>query len=423
MKVNKLNKLPKEYLELLKQIGEIAENNNYRAFVVGGVVRDLFLCRKNFDLDIVIEGDGVDFAKKLSREFKAKITKHDRFNTAVLVLPDGLKIDIATARKETYGHPGALPKVTPGRIIDDLYRRDFSINAMAIDITSAEFGILIDFFDGLNDLKDKKIKALHDLSFIDDPTRILRAIRFEQRFKFNIEQQTQELLKQAIKKRAFDTVKPQRIWQELYLILNENKPKRYIQRLSKICGLSFIHPKLRADRGMFRSFDSIEKLVGRKKFASGDDFEVWILYFMALTERLKLSEVKKVSEKFNIKRQEKKKIYSYKNINKNLFNFLERKNLRPSQIYVVLQPLSYEALCLLKIKTKNKIAKKRIDDFLNIYCKIRLSINGHDLNQLGVKFDNRFKNILDKTFYKKLDGELQSKSEELTYARKLIKSL
>ncbi|MBM3252498.1 MAG: hypothetical protein FJZ11_06970, partial [Candidatus Omnitrophica bacterium] len=193
MKVNKLDKLPRARLNLLRQIGEFAQENNYLAFVVGGVVRDLYLSRKNLDLDIVIEGDGIDFARKLSKKFNAEITKHERFNTAVLILPNGMKIDIAMARKEVYEYPGALPKVSPGRIIDDLHRRDFSINAMAIDITPGGFGTLIDFFDGLKDLKDKKIKVLHDSSFIDDPTRILRAIRFEQRFKFNLDEQTFDL--------------------------------------------------------------------------------------------------------------------------------------------------------------------------------------------------------------------------------------
>ncbi|MFH1655125.1 MAG: hypothetical protein ABH954_00750 [Candidatus Omnitrophota bacterium] len=423
MRVNKLDKLPKEILGLLRRFGRLAEENGYLAFVVGGVVRDLFLGRKNFDFDIVIEGDGIDFAKKISKEFKAELTKHERFNTAVLVMPSGLKIDVATARKEVYGHPGALPEVTAGRIIDDLYRRDFSINAMAIDITPGGFGTLIDFFDGLKDLRDKKIKVLHDLSFIDDPTRVLRAIRFEQRFKFKIEGDSFDLIKQAIRKRVFETVKPPRIWQELYLVLNEAKPKSYIQRLAKVCGLYFIHPKLKIDRNIFRLFDAIERSSGRTNIVSCDDFKFWIIYFMALTDRLKLIEIKKLAEKFNLKRNEKKKIYSYKNVNKNLFEFLGKQKLRQSQVYIVLEPLSYEALLLLKIKAKNQIAKKRIGVFLNIYNKTKLSINGHDLKLLGVKLDNRFKNVLDKVFYKKLDGGLETKKEELAYASRLIKNL
>jgi len=425
MKVNKLDKLPRARLNLLRQIGEFAQENNYLAFVVGGVVRDLYLSRKNLDLDIVIEGDGIDFARKLSKKFNAEITKHERFNTAVLILPNGMKIDIAMARKEVYEYPGALPKVSPGRIIDDLHRRDFSINAMAIDITPGGFGTLIDFFDGLKDLKDKKIKVLHDSSFIDDPTRILRAIRFEQRFKFNLDQQTFDLMKKAIKQRAFDSVKPPRIWQELYLILNENKPKKYILRLNKICGLHFVHPRLRVEKYSLGLFDSIDKFLtlSKESYLRSNDIEAWLMYFMALTEKLKLSEIKSLAEKFNLTKQEKKKLYSYKNINKSLFVFLEKQNLRPSQIYIVLKPLSYEALLLLKMKLKTKIAKKRINDFLKFYNKIRLSINGHDLNALGVKLDETFKNILDRVFYAKLDGEIRSKQEEINYAEELVRNL
>ena len=187
MLVNNLENLPQDILRLFRQIGKIAQENNCRVYIVGGMIRDLYLGRENFDFDIVVEGDGIALAKKLADKFKAKLVDHEKFATAVLFVPNGIKIDIATARKETYEHPGALPNVVPGNIEDDLSRRDFSINAMAASLNPEDFGELIDFFDGLSDLKKKEIKVLHDLSFIDDPTRILRAIRFEQRLKFKIE--------------------------------------------------------------------------------------------------------------------------------------------------------------------------------------------------------------------------------------------
>lgn len=425
MYISNLEILPNKFVKLLKQIGELAENNDCRAFVVGGVVRDILLNRQNLDFDIVVEGDGLDFAKKLSRKLKAQLVQHERFYTSTLTIKNNLKIDIATARAEFYEHPGALPAVTPGKIEDDLSRRDFSINAMAFDLNPGNFGHLLDCFDGLGDLKNKKIRVLHELSFIDDPTRILRAIRFEQRFKFKIEDDTFKLIKQALAKKCFDTVKPPRIWQELVLILKENKPKKYILRLSKVSSLDFISSKLKVDKETIMLFDSMDKILKlyNDKYPKQEQPQKWFMYFMALIEELKLSEIKDILDKFNLSKKDRDKIYSYKNINKNLIDFLERDNLKPSQIYIVLEPLSTEAIVLLRLKLKNKIAKKRIDEFLNVYSQINLRINGDDINELGVKLDNRFKEILDKVFYKKIDGELKSKYDELEYAKELIEQL
>lgn len=422
MLVKNLNNLPQDILRLFRQIGKIAQENNYRVFVVGGVIRDLYLGRENFDFDIVVEGDGIALAKKLAEKFKAKLVDHEKFCTAVLFMPNGIKIDITTARKETYENPGALPKVTPGSMEDDLSRRDFSINAMAASLNPEDFGELIDFFDGLNDLKKKEIRALHDLSFIDDPTRILRAIRFEQRFNFKVEEHSLKLIKEALKRRAFETIKPSRIWRELILILYEKSPKKYFMRIAGVCGLKFIHPKLRLNKDTLRLFDSVGKLLASydKLYPLNDPIEGWFVYFMALTDMLNRNEIKYVAERFNLKKEERDKLYSYKDLNSNLFNFLSKNTLSPSQIYIVLEKLSYETILILRAKTDNKLAKKRIDDFLNIYDKVKLSINGDYLSELGASLDSQFKKILDKIFYKKLDGLLQTKEEEIQYARKLI---
>lgn len=425
MLVKNLNNLPADVLRLFRQIGKIAHQNNCRVFVVGGVIRDLYLGRENFDFDIVVETEGINFANKLAAKFKAKLIDHERFHTAVLFMPNGLKIDLATARKETYEYPGSLPNVIPGSIEDDLYRRDFTINAMAMSLNPEDFGELIDFFDGLNDLKNKQIRALHDLSFIDDPTRILRAIRFEQRFKFKIEDRSLGLIKEALKRRAFETVKPPRIWHELILILYEKNPKKYIMRMSELCGLKFIHRRLKLNRYTTKLFDAVEKILNSytKLYPDNEPVDGWFIYFMALTDMLKRNEIKYVAEKFNLKKEERDKLYSYKNINKDFLDFLCKNTLKPSQIYILLEHLSYETILILRAKTDNKLVKKRMDDFLNVYDKVKLNINGNYLNELGVSLDNRFKKILDKIFYEKLDGQLNSKEEEIAYAKQLVKNL
>src|SRR3989338_6390276 len=176
MKIN-LYGLKKEIAALVREIGETADENRLTTYVVGGFVRDLILKRKNLDLDIVVEGDAIGFARAFSKKKHAALTVYEKFGTATLRLPSGLKFDIAMGRKEAYPYSGALPVVAAGFIANDLFRRDFTINAMAVVINPQRFGELIDRFGGLGDLQRKKIRVLHEESFADDPTRILRAVR------------------------------------------------------------------------------------------------------------------------------------------------------------------------------------------------------------------------------------------------------
>ena len=192
------NQLPPPILELLNTIEQVANDQEVKAFLVGGFVRDLLMGRPNFDLDIVIEGDGIHFGKTLAKMLKANWTIHERFGTVSLALPPNRvlpqlhHVDIATARTEYYEYPTALPTVERSSIKKDLYRRDFTINALAIRINQSP-GELLDFFGGRRDLNNKIVRVLHSLSFVEDPTRVFRAIRFEQRFGFQISKETNTL--------------------------------------------------------------------------------------------------------------------------------------------------------------------------------------------------------------------------------------
>ncbi|MFO7604814.1 MAG: CBS domain-containing protein, partial [Desulfurivibrionaceae bacterium] len=246
LKTLMIENLSREIIILLRTIGEVAARNGYAAYAVGGFVRDLLLRKHNLDLDIVVEGDGIEFAEKLAGRLQGQIRTHEKFNTAVVILPDGFKIDIATARLEYYEYPAAMPTVELSSIKLDLYRRDFTINAMAIHLGPESFGTLLDFFNCQNDLKDRRIRILHNLSFVEDPTRILRAIRLEQRMGFAIGKHTERLIKNAVKMNLFASItdsrarilKPNsrtrlgyRIFNELKLILSEKEPLPAIKRL------------------------------------------------------------------------------------------------------------------------------------------------------------------------------------------------
>ncbi|MDO9528018.1 MAG: hypothetical protein Q7J27_02540 [Syntrophales bacterium] len=255
-----LQKLPENITELLISSGRCADDMGFKAFIVGGLVRDLFLNYENHDIDLVVEGEGIRFAEVLAREYGASICCYESFGTAALTFSDGYKLDVATARTEIYEHPSALPKVRPGLIRDDMYRRDFTINALAVGLNPDHFGKLLDFFNARKDIKRKLIRVMHDLSFIDDPTRAFRAVRFEQRFGFRIVKSTEKLIKNLVEGDLFTKLADYRISSELQLILREKDPLPALKRLEELGVLGRIRPRAANNRGIKRLLDKIESV-------------------------------------------------------------------------------------------------------------------------------------------------------------------
>jgi len=229
----------------LTTIGKIGSELNFGVYVVGGFVRDLLLYKKNDDIDIVIEGDGIKFAIEYAKQTDSNLHIYEKFGTAVITMPDNFKIDVASARMEYYKSPAALPTVEMSSIKLDLYRRDFTINTLAINLIPDEFGTLTDFFAGQRDLKDKIIRVIHNLSFVEDPTRIFRAIRFEQRFGFKIGKLTAGLIKNAVKMDFFRKLSGLRVLTELRYILEERHPVRAVIRLSDYNLLQVLHSEVK----------------------------------------------------------------------------------------------------------------------------------------------------------------------------------
>ena len=219
---------------ILHQAGVLASEMGFHAYAVGGMVRDLLLGIHHFDLDIVIEGDGIRFSGNLADRLYAMVKCHERFGTATITFPDQLRVDIATARTEFYERPAVLPRVTPGSIRDDMHRRDFTINALAVSLMPGEFGCLLDFFHGVRDLRERRIRVLHEQSFIDDPTRIFRAVRFEARLGFRMVRSTEQLLVAALSRFILSELEDYRIATELRLILEEPDPARPLKRLADL---------------------------------------------------------------------------------------------------------------------------------------------------------------------------------------------
>ncbi len=236
--------LSPEVHDLLRRAGETASRMGYHSYLVGGMVRDVLLRNPTLDLDLLVEGDGIAFGRRLAKSLKARIRTHRKFGTAKLILPSGQAVDVATARTEWYESPGALPTVESGSLKLDLYRRDFSINALALRLDPGRFGEVVDFFGGQRDLREKTIRVLHNLSFVEDPTRIIRAVRFEQRFGFRIGRHTGELLKSAAGRGYLGKAQGTRLFGELAALLREAHPERGLARLQQLGVLAALHPSL-----------------------------------------------------------------------------------------------------------------------------------------------------------------------------------
>ncbi len=412
--------LPPAVTDVLKTIGQAANEAGFPVYLVGGIVRDLFLRVANLDVDIVVEGDGITFAGMLLRKTGGRMKTHQKFGTAVIVLPDGLKIDIATARLEYYASPAALPTVELSSIKKDLYRRDFTINTLAVRLNEKRYGELIDFFGGLRDIKEKTIRVLHSLSFVEDPTRILRAIRFEQRFDFHMSKHTQNLIKSAVNMKLFDRLTGGRIYAELVLMFSEAEPARILKRMQDFDLLKFIHPKLKATPEQEHLFENIgETLTWFKLLYLDLKIERWFIHVLGLVDVLRQPDVEEVLERLAVPPRVRDRIRKarahYRDV---LYLFYREPRLPASRIYDLLAPLETEALLLMMAKAKKETAKKYVSHYLTYLREVAVTLTGDDLKKLGIPPGPRYRKLLAELRDAKLDGLVKNREEEIEFVRK-----
>ncbi|HYL79904.1 MAG TPA: CBS domain-containing protein, partial [Candidatus Acidoferrum sp.] len=277
------NRLPPRLQSILRLAGAVADELGTKVYAVGGFVRDLLLRHENLDVDLVVEGDGIAYAEVLGRRLPGKVTSHRRFGTAVVGLADGFKIDVATARTEYYEYPAALPTVEHSSIKMDLYRRDFTINTLAVCLNADRYGELLDFFAGQQDLREKALRIIHNLSFVEDPTRILRAVRFEVRFDFHLSRHAEQLIANAVQMGLLAKLSGARLYTELQLILQEARPLAILERLQELGVLTAIHPHLGVDATTARRFRRVgEVLTWYGLLYQGEQPTPWIVYLLTL---------------------------------------------------------------------------------------------------------------------------------------------
>ena len=393
--------LPAELVNFMWMAGEIAHTRGEKIYLVGGVVRDLLLEQANFDLDLVVEGNAIELVQRLRELNQGKITTHPRFNTAKLQW-DKWSVDLATARAETYEKPGALPSVTPSSIDDDLARRDFTINAMAIHLNPGYYGKLVDPHDGRNDLKDKLIRVLHEKSFIDDATRIWRGLRYEQRLDFHLEKKTLALLQRDIA--MLDTISSDRIRYEIECILEEKYPGKVFRRAEELGVLAKLHPSLKGNGWLAEKFDQVRRL-------SAPEPPEMRLHLALLAYPLTSEEAEQFISRLNLAKSLAQTIRDTIAV-KNKMRSLAIPGLSPSNIYHLLDGYSAQALVANSLATESPVASQNIRLFLKKLKDIKISLTGNDLIRMGVVPGPQIGEVLELLHQAKLNGKITTRQDE-----------
>jgi tRNA nucleotidyltransferase (CCA-adding enzyme) len=404
-------RFPAEVYKILVLAGEVAEKMGCNAYLVGGSVRDLLLGQSNLDIDLVIEGDGIRFAKQLGERLKAKMRAHVRFGTANVSTVTGLKLDVATARTEYYESPAALPKVEMSSIKKDLYRRDFTINTLAIALNVRNFGQLIDFFGGQRDLREKTIRVLHNLSFVEDPTRAFRAVRFAERFGFRLSRHTENLIKTAIQMDLFGRLSGARLFDELTLAFEETNPVRTLGRLSSYGLLAVIHKELSFDERLETILSSMyETLAWYDLLYTEEKVDKGLLYLSSLLSGLEEAQLSEALERLAPPRKIKEVILGSQAEAAGILGKLPLQD--PAALYHLLSGKSIEIVLFSMALTKDSRKKKQISQFLVEMRKMRPLLKGGDLKKIGIAEGPLFSKIFRELLDERLRGKIKTEEDE-----------
>lgn len=377
---------------IFEHCSKIASQSNYKLYLIGGMVRDLLLGRKSRDIDITVEGNAIEFAKILEKKANAKILSiHESFGT-VKVEIDGKKVDFASTRSESYPKKGHLPHVDEiGCVLEkDVLRRDFTINSLAMSLNQGDFADLIDYSEGIKDLKNNKIRILHNKSFIDDPTRIIRALKYSTRLGFELDKNTLKLQEEYLNNINYD-MGYKRVKQEIKKTFEEN---------SQVAFDKFIEQgiyKLITKNSFKNIFKNIEKFVNiyHPKYP-------WLVYFGIIAVQTNIKNID---------------LTKYENeVIENTQNFLNANLDSDFELYKSFSTQHIETLIILAVLGK----EKEILHYLNNLRQIKLHINGNDLIKLGFKPSKKFSDIFDVILKEKLKTPHLNKNQELDIAKSLI---
>ena len=414
---------------VLRHLGEIGEELALPIYVVGGFVRDLLLGIENLDIDVTVEGDGILFAESFAVRFGCRCKSHQKFGTAVIVFPDGFKIDVASTRVEYYESPGALPTVERSSLKRDLYRRDFTINTLAIRLNTPEFGVLIDYFGAQRDMQERAIRVLHNLSFVEDPTRVFRAIRFELRLGFHIVRHTENLIKNAVKMNFLEKLGGKRLLTELVLIFREKEPLRAVERLAELGLLRFVHPDLVLAADNRRLLAETQQVVFWFDLLFLERaFEKWVVYFLALCDPLSNEQFRGTCTRLSVGEHYREKLCEMRQKAWEVLKTMEvrtarRGTVERSAIYAWLRDLPVEVLLYMMAKTGSEKVKKAISLYFTQLQGVRPLISGDDLKTMGVPPGPLYGTILETVLTARLNNRVQSREDELRLVSELLRKM
>ncbi len=411
-------RLPPDRLLFIKKAGASAGEAGVRAFIVGGSVRDLLLGFPVRDIDLSVEGDAEEFARRLVAESGGRIVAHGRFKTASIFFRDGSRLDISTARKEKYKRPAELPEVVSSSIYNDLYRRDFTINALAVGINPGIFGELTDCFNGMEDIERKLLRVLHEKSFEDDPTRIFRAVRFVLRLNFKIEEETKKLLFAAVNARLCDNLSGRRLRNEIELLLTETDPPSAADKMREYGIHKSIHPGIRVDA---RTVNSLKKLKHSMFLAENAGppvkFKPWLVCFMAMLRGMEAETLSEISKRLMLSKKEALAVKSLPLAAGKAKTLNSVAKLRPSRVYSLLKDAPPELLVLILSMTGAARAEAVLEKF--IYSMgVKTETTGKDLLGMGFKPGPGIESALDGVLKARIDGKVKNKKEETAFILK-----
>ncbi|MHB1344928.1 MAG: CBS domain-containing protein, partial [Thermoleophilia bacterium] len=402
-------------------------------YLVGGFVRDLLLGKPNADVDFAVEGDGIEFARRLARQLGGRVRAHQKFHTAVVLLPpdsvgDGplppsvgsepFHIDVATTRTEFYDYPAALPSVEHASIRQDLFRRDFTINAMAVSLKGEDLGNVLDFFGGLKDLDAGVIRVLHNLSFIEDPTRIFRAVRYENRYGFRMDGETRALARSCVEMRLVGDLSSARLRDELVALLGESDVAWTLSRLFDLGVARQVHPKLATGERTVELIRNLDQLVSR--FGLADEVVLWRLRLTAVTRNMSHDELFMWLEKLRLRHADRRVVRTSVILGPRLALQLEEEDLGDWDIYRLLRSVPVETVLFSLGRAPAGRGRERLERFLAVLRGQTLQVSGADIVALGAGEGPAVGRVLEELLRRRVEGGIDDREAQLTAARGLM---
>ena len=419
--------LSSDQLRILHLVADAASQSGLPLYIIGGSVRDLILGSAIKDLDLTVEGDAISLAQALGKHHGGKVTAHKKFGTAKWFLPKGLRtessdtLDLISARSETYKHPAALPTVRLGSMDDDIRRRDFTINTLAIRLDGSYFGQLRDDLHGMDDLKNGIVCVLHDQSFVDDPTRMYRAVRYAERYGFRIAESTLALIPEASP--LVEKLSAQRIRHELDLILEEWNAASMLARLADLDLLKPIHPALTYNESTHRRLANLHTYRGLQHLSPwnitkgeqmNDSDLGWLLWLMSSSNE----DIASVNTRLQFTADLLASLFAVSMMFEDQSSFI---GLKPSECVERLESYPVNAVEAMGYVAKDPRIKELFDEYISKWRYIKPHTTGNDLKALGIEPGPRYAVILRQLRNAWLDGDVKTEEEEQALLNNLLK--